>query len=478
MSEKIKYIAWVQHGGEYIWAHRIALFLRKQNIETCFVTFSDEAHSFYKEHGLFTLDIAHILETPALNDPAQVRSLEKKFGPPSFEVVSCSDVHLQALFKDNIDQKIDVVAKSHLFWEQLFKQYNFEAIVLRDRGSFATRAAHQVAQKQEHCKVLQLGVGPDDNHFAIYDQGTHFSWHSLIKALEDQTLLSPERKAEIDAFVEKRVPYKTKKAMILKLNTLNFKGKIHGKILHWINSFRLKRQPKIEQAIFHLKNDLQGRRQRWIKCYQESRYDPVGDKPYLYMPLFHLDETVHLINTRHWCENITSLIKLVSASLPLGYELYVKEHPVILGDLSLKQLDAIKALHNVRLLHPAEPSQVICKNSSAVLTTEGSIGWEGFLLKRPVIILSGYPFYAHNDIIHHVTDPKELEDVIFNCLSNENDIYEEKIETWYNYIDKLLITSFEGVIETYEYPHVTEIGERNIQNVAQAIIDSLPNTRV
>ena len=66
------------------------------------------------------------------------------------------------------------------------------------------------------------------------------------------------------------------------------------------------------------------------------------------------------------------------------------------GKRPKKFYDRIKQFPKVKLVHPLEKNFFLIKSSFAVTTITGTSGWEGMLLKKPVIFLGNSPFLALN----------------------------------------------------------------------------------
>lgn len=110
---------------------------------------------------------------------------------------------------------------------------------------------------------------------------------------------------------------------------------------------------------------------------------------------------LHILN--EWCDypwmglkypNMIELIKECADCLPLGTKLYVKEHPSLFPQKSIKHFLAIKRIRNVRLIDRNENTYALIRNSEGVITLGSTIGWEAFLIGKPVIILADV-WYRH-----------------------------------------------------------------------------------
>nr|AIE93896.1 hypothetical protein [uncultured marine thaumarchaeote AD1000_41_B03] len=92
-------------------------------------------------------------------------------------------------------------------------------------------------------------------------------------------------------------------------------------------------------------------------------YDFENKKPFIYFPL-HIEQERGLLIDAPFYTNQIELIRNIAKSLPVGYDLYVKEHPtqVLRGWRSISDYKQIMDLPNVTLIHPSIKSEDIIKN--------------------------------------------------------------------------------------------------------------------
>lgn len=117
------------------------------------------------------------------------------------------------------------------------------------------------------------------------------------------------------------------------------------------------------------------------------------------------------------------LIKKISFSLPLGYKLYVKEHPLMYKKKIHSYLSSLSKIPQVRLLKDSEQNSKLIDNCSAFISITGSAGWEAIIRKKPVIIF-GDSFY---NIFPHIFK--------FKCWEEFNALIIEAINTDVNRLE-------------------------------------------
>lgn len=111
------------------------------------------------------------------------------------------------------------------------------------------------------------------------------------------------------------------------------------------------------------------------------------------------------------------LIKLVARSLPVGYKLYVKEHPAMVVYRPRSYYKELKKILNVKLINPAISSFEILPHAKLVTTITGTAGWEAVLLKKPVITF-GDVFYNQLSFVKNCRTPEQLAHVVKEQIEN------------------------------------------------------------
>ncbi|MDP3710332.1 MAG: hypothetical protein Q8R29_01245 [bacterium] len=111
------------------------------------------------------------------------------------------------------------------------------------------------------------------------------------------------------------------------------------------------------------------------------------------------------------------LIKQIARSLPVGYKLYIKEHPAMFGFRPRYFYKQIKKIPNAKLINPSVVSTELLKNAKLVVTTTGTAGWEAILFKKPVITF-GRVFYNILPMVKHCRAIEDLPYLIKEQLEN------------------------------------------------------------
>ena len=122
-------------------------------------------------------------------------------------------------------------------------------------------------------------------------------------------------------------------------------------------------------------------------------------KKFIYVPLSYQPECSTSPQGGAFVNQIL-MIKILSASLPQDWLIYVKEHPAQWMAFGLNYTDyrypgyyrQIARIKNVYLVPVETNTYDLIKQSQAVVTITGTAGWEAVLRRKPALIF-GYPWY-------------------------------------------------------------------------------------
>ena len=142
-------------------------------------------------------------------------------------------------------------------------------------------------------------------------------------------------------------------------------------------------------------------------------------KPFVYFPLG-VDPEANILITAPFFTNQIEMARSVAKSLPVGYELYVKENPAQISRewRKISEYKEIMEIPNVKLLHPSVSNEKLLENSSLVLTIAGSSGFEAAFYEKPSIVFSDVD-YTLLPSVHRIKEIEKLPELIRTCLSEK-----------------------------------------------------------
>lgn len=159
----------------------------------------------------------------------------------------------------------------------------------------------------------------------------------------------------------------------------------------------------------------------------------INDKsPFLYFPL-HMDQESTLLIGAPFHTNQFEIITNIVKSLPIGYELYVKEHPImkIRGWRSISEYKRLMNLPNVKVIHPSVKPDEIIKKCSLVLTITSSAGLEAAFYQKPSIIFADSP-YSTLPSVYKIKNIEELPTVVRSMIKKS--VYVKDLNEYVNFV--------------------------------------------
>lgn len=194
------------------------------------------------------------------------------------------------------------------------------------------------------------------------------------------------------------------------------------KISYWLKD-RLKRKIRVLIGV----NDL---------------FDEVSSADKFVFYALHNEPDISLLLLSPFIDNQSYVIEKISRSLPVGYKLYVKEHPIMVGYRPRSYYKELKKIPNVRLISPIVPSFDLIQKSELVTTISGNVGLEAIFLKKPVVAFAD-TYYTNLSSVKKCLTLENLPDIIKNQLENFHHNEEELL----NFISAI----FEDSAETDLY---------------------------
>lgn len=117
------------------------------------------------------------------------------------------------------------------------------------------------------------------------------------------------------------------------------------------------------------------------------------DKYFLYPQHFKPEASTSVL-ARHFCSDIT-VIENIAFNLPFGCYLYVKEHFVNYGRMSLSYYKALKNIPNVKLIGCEENTKTLIDHSLGIITLTSTVGFEALLSAKPVFVFGNVFYECH-----------------------------------------------------------------------------------
>ena len=123
-----------------------------------------------------------------------------------------------------------------------------------------------------------------------------------------------------------------------------------------------------------------------------DKFDP--NVPYLFIG-FHLNQESTMVLRAQPYTNQTTLVEMLSRTLPYNHILYVRAHPHWPNRYSYKYLAKMKEFPNVRLISEKISIHEIIKNSRGIITYNATTGIEALIYGKPVLSFASNIYKDH-----------------------------------------------------------------------------------
>ncbi len=223
------------------------------------------------------------------------------------------------------------------------------------------------------------------------------------------------------------------------------------------------------QRIFKLlKNDSKDE-------YQACERSADFSKPFVYVPLHFQPECTTSPQGGIYVDQML-MVKTLSAALPLGWELYVKEHPAQWTahgrDFTPQRYPGfykeIAALPNVRLVPITINTFELADHARTTATITGMAGWESVMRGKTALIF-GYPWFMHAPGVFRVSSVQACAQAFERVAGG----YMPKREKLYAYLDALDKNTCKGFLSSAGVRVATYSKEEHFQDLTQAIQTAL-----
>ena len=195
----------------------------------------------------------------------------------------------------------------------------------------------------------------------------------------------------------------------------------------------------------------------------DRHIEPATDRYFLF-PLHMLGEWSHYQHFGMQYGDQVGAVYEVASCLPFGTSLYVKEHRSGFGRRKLKDYREIRRFRQTRLIDPYHDTTTLIKHAQAVVTLGGTMGFEAFVMGKPVILLSRASYQSFPGI-HHADTPERLARMLENV--------DRLPSADRNEVQRCVSALFDISFEAYMYPIEDLIAPENIDRFADAMCQRL-----
>lgn len=430
---KDKILFWIDFGFVHF---GIANAMQKQQESELYaiIDVNDKAKKFFQTQSIvnfqntwYYLDqVKTPWESP---DIEYLKNFEKKYQIDIWKIAYGDRVFFKfnKFYKFSHDEILSIMEKECKFFEKVLDECNPDYLILSITNAHNTYLLDQMC-KSKHIPVLMLNPTRFGNKLLISEEfdkidnldkkltdidKTKSEYNDLKKYFQTNDTSKVVKKSRSQGF-ESNLTNRYKAMLKFFFSPINesYKNRFsyYGRTKMKLIKEKIKRRILLKtRQSFLNKNCL-------LKIEDNT--------PFVYFPM-HLDpERVLLIDTPYFDDQIY-VITSIAKSLPVGYKLYVKEHPWMKIGSSTSGpwrptsfYKQIIELPNVEFLHPSLTRDEILPKCSMVVTIAGTTGIEAAFFHKPTIVIkdSDYPLIPS---VHKLNKIDELPFLIRKLLSEE-----------------------------------------------------------
>lgn len=356
------------------------------------------------------------------------------------------------------------------FWEHIFKDLGVQYYYDETVGTLVTYIAYIVAKKYGalYFTLLQLRGRELTDHFYITDP---FQYQWGFDDNYKNKSYSEEQKEEAREYLR----VNTSKPQPDYMKLIGQRPRIKGRFFllppfyirqRFFNKHTVDKGSYIYYKSYENVLDPIKFYCRYQKCKKYFK-DPVPGQKYVIYPLHYQPEASTIVCAPKY-EKQLFFIDSLAKSLPADTVLYVKEHYVQLGHRPESFYKDLQQLPNVVLINPWADGKKLLQESECIATLTGTCGWEGILMRKPVI-MCGDVFYRKA--------PGVLwsDEIIDNYMDLMNSYVQPTEDELIQYLCAFLEVSRKGNVFP---PDINRFNHDNIVMVANSIMDFIKKNEV
>jgi len=170
----------------------------------------------------------------------------------------------------------------------------------------------------------------------------------------------------------------------------------------------------------------------------------LPSEPFVYFPLQRVPEAAMLVRATSYL-NQQGIAQAISASLPSGYKLVIKDHPRNSGIHPVKFYKKLLELPNVVILDPRFLNSKILEQASLLITIGGTLGYQQLMRGKPIVMF-GRKFYECLEGVIRINDLNDLPYILKKLLVfREIPDAERMKKSLYSYIAALHTLKYEAI---------------------------------
>lgn len=368
-----------------------------------------------------------------------LESFEKRTGINLWNIAYCDKefYKFNPYYDYSFDEILSIIEQECLFFEKIIDETKPDYLLI---GPTDAQHNYLLAKIAESKKITVLLLGPGRFKSQIIFFGDSDSMSTILSPSEPSSDLDTEY--SLEKFLEKNDASKMISEYKDKLSTMNNLSK---RLKRFYKLFSLLGDDSFRNHYFYyymtrtkfLKTRLLlNLQRRYTNSFVENNLEKNWNEeeiPFIYYPLHSQPERAISIASPY-CTNQVEIITHIAKSLPVNYQLFVKDHPImdLKGGRNISFYKQIMKLPNVKLLHHNTNREKLLKGCSLVITITGTTGLEAAFYNKPTITFGKTP-YSKLSWVSRVFDLEELPKIIRHALESKVD--KNELRKYLSYMD-------------------------------------------
>jgi hypothetical protein len=204
--------------------------------------------------------------------------------------------------------------------------------------------------------------------------------------------------------------------------------------------------------------------------YDAHAITPNWSEPFVYLAL-HFQPEASTVPMAGAFSDQKLIAEMISAALPKGVLLYIKEHPResswLCRDTAYYQ--RLIALPNVRLVARSTDTFALRERAVAVATASGSVGFEALFRGKPVLLF-GYRFYQYARGVYQIRAKEDLQIAIGEIFEKKNT---PTVAECRLYLKAMEDTCVHGVVNPWDHKVSRLSDDEHVRATSEAVLKEL-----
>jgi len=356
----------------------------------------------HKKDGVF--DTIYLMQDEVMKEPPELSGIDARLS--KLEEIYNESTLWRFVWADRswVKCRFDEIKKRLIvcfdFFERLYLTEKPGLVLANAYASMPHLISYEVVKKHGIPILRPMSVRLEDRYIISDNAMEEEAW--IKDYLTGNKNVSVDTRAEVERFVNeyrknaKMPAYQVLRAKEHQVTLGHLFRFIRYMYRYWFNS-SLQGDHSKANPFRRLCSEVTWRIRRayWIRPKCWDVYDSA--ERYVYFPL-HVQPEMSTMTFAPFYLDQLSVLENLSKSLPTNCRLVVKEHPSMLGRRKASYYERIRSLPNVRFVHPLTDSFMIIKKAAAIFTITGTVGLEGLIMQKPVIVL-GSTYYRYCPLV-------------------------------------------------------------------------------